>query len=212
MNVFDARLPYVADDWIKSIDGNKLKCSMFFTYGARDLELAHQVTYYLLTNANFQVVLSAEFIGKHSFSVAKGWSLAEDRPNQSDYDIATEFALESIKRFQTDIEFNIDLSNFAYKPKRIREKKGVIAYFYPSRGEDDCSMCNLCENDCPVKAFDADSGETNRKLCIMCMHCVTICPDKVIHIGDGSQFFENFVKHTGLTKDVVDQKKSKIIF
>jgi len=210
--VFSARLPYVADDWMKSIDGKNLKCSMFFTYGARDLEIAHQVTSYLLTQANFQVVLSAEFIGKHSFSVGKGISLAEDRPNQSDFDVVTEFALESIKRFQADIEFNIDLSGFAYKPKMITEKKGAFAEFYPSKGHNDCSMCLSCEKECPVGAFDATSGETNRKLCIMCMHCVTICPDEVIHIGDGSQFFEIFLNQTGLTEDVVAQKRSKIIF
>jgi ferredoxin len=209
---FSGRPPHVADDWMKSIDGKNLKCSMFFTYGARDLELAHQVTYYLLTQANFQIVLSAQFIGKHSFSVAKGVSLAEDRPNQLDFDVATEFALQSVKRFQTDAKFNIDLSDFTYETVRIEETKGVFAIFYPSRGKDDCSMCELCEKECPVKAFDAISGETNRKLCLICMHCVTICPDKVIHVGDGTQFFENFVKQTGLTEDVVEQKRSKIIF
>ncbi|MBY9021544.1 MAG: hypothetical protein KGD67_10815 [Candidatus Lokiarchaeota archaeon] len=40
----------------------------------------------------------------------------------------------------------------------------------------------------------------------------TICPDKVIHVGDGTQFFEFFVGQTGLTEDVVEQKRSKIIF
>ena len=210
--VFYARPPYVADDWMKSIDGKNLKCSMFFTYGAVDLEIAHQVTYYLLTQANFQVVLSAEFIGKHSFSVAKGWSLAEDRPNQLDFDIATEFALQSIKRFQTDVKFNIDLSDFTYERREFIENKGAYATFYPSRGKDDCSMCYLCEEECPVKAFDAISGETNRKLCIKCMHCVTICPDKVINVGEASQSFENFMKRTGLTEDIVEQKRSKIIF
>ncbi|MHA1235532.1 MAG: EFR1 family ferrodoxin [Promethearchaeota archaeon] len=210
--VFGGRPPTVAEKWMKTLKGRNLKCSMFFTYGARDLEWAHQTTYYLLTQANFQVVLSAEFIGKHSFNVAKGCSLAENRPNQLDFDIATEFTLQSIKRFQTDIKFNIDLSDYTYKRKRIRKTKGPFAIFYPSRSKDDCSMCYLCEKECPVKAFDATSGETKRKLCIMCMHCVTICPDKVIHVGDASQFFENFMKQTELTEDIVDQKRSKIIF
>ncbi len=210
--VFGGRPPTVAEDWMRTLDGRNLKCSMFFTYGARELEWAHQVTYFLLTEANFQVVLSAEFIGKHSFNVAKGWSLAEGRPNQLDFDIATEFALQSIIRFQKDTKFNIDLSEFSYKPVKTEETKGPYAKFYPSRGKDDCSMCYLCEKECPVKAFDAISGETNRKLCIACMHCVTICPDKVIHTGEVSQLFEKFVDDFGLTEDVVEQKRSKIIF
>ena len=93
--VFGGRPPTVVEEWMRTLKGRNLKCSMFFTYGARDLEWAHQVTYYLLTQANFQVVLSAEFIGKHSFNVAKGWSLAESRPNQLDFDVATEFTLQS---------------------------------------------------------------------------------------------------------------------
>jgi len=171
--VFGGRPPTVAEKWMKKLKGMNLKCSMFFTYGTRDLEWAHQVTYYLLTRANFQVVLSAEFIGKHSFNIAKGCSLAENRPNQLDFDIATEFALQSITRFQKDSKFNIDLSDFTYKRKRIRKTKGPFAIFYPSRSKNDCSMCYLCEKECPVKAFDATSGETKRKKCIMCMHCVT---------------------------------------
>ncbi|MHA1106282.1 MAG: hypothetical protein ACTSPN_11295 [Promethearchaeota archaeon] len=44
------------------------------------------------------------------------------------------------------------------------------------------------------------------------MHCVTICPDKVIHVGEVSKLYERFVNRFGLTEDVVEQKRSKIIF
>ena len=73
--VFGGRPPTIAEEWMKTLDGKNQKSSMFFTYGARDLEWAHQVTYYLLTQAKFQVVLSAEFIGKHSFNVSHSRSL-----------------------------------------------------------------------------------------------------------------------------------------
>ncbi|MHA2393129.1 MAG: EFR1 family ferrodoxin [Promethearchaeota archaeon] len=210
--VFGGRPPTVAEEWMRTLDGKNQKCSMFFTYGARDLEWAHQVTYHLLSQANFQVVLSAEFIGKHSFSVGNGWSLAEDRPNQSDLEVATEFALNSISRFQKDTTFTIDLTDFAYEPREVNELSGEWVKVYPSRIEKDCSMCYLCEKECPVEAFDAKSGITKRKLCITCMHCVTICPDQVIHIGDVSQLVKAFLEHTGLTKEIVDNKKSRIIF
>ncbi|MFW9971611.1 MAG: EFR1 family ferrodoxin [Candidatus Odinarchaeota archaeon] len=210
--VFGGRPPIVAEEWMSTLNGKGQKCSMFFTYGARDLEWAHQVTYYLLSQANFRVVLSAEFIGKHSFSVANGWSLAEDRPNQSDLEIVTKFALNSISRFQKDIKFTVDLSSFTYEPLETEETTDEWAKFYPSRVENDCTMCYVCENECPVNAFDAESGTTNRKLCITCMHCVTICPDGLIQIGDVSQLFKDFLKRTGLTKEIVDNKKSKIFF
>jgi len=210
--VFGGRPPSVVEEWMKTLNGKNRKCSMFFTYGARDLELVHQITYYLLTQAHFQVVLSAEFIGKHSFNLAKGWSLAENRPNQLDFEVATEFALQSLTRFQKESEFSINLSEFTYKPKKTRELHGFWANFYPSRDIDDCSMCYLCEKECPVKAFDAFSGKPNRKRCIQCMHCISICPDKVIHIGNVSKLFEKFKNRFGLTEEVVKRKRSKIIF
>lgn len=210
--VFGGRPPTVAEEWMRTLDGRNQKCSIFFTYGARDLEWAHQITYYLLTQASFQVVLSAEFIGKHSFSVAEGCSLAENRPNQLDMDIAAEFALQSLTRFKKDIDFNIDLSGFSYRPNKTKESTGPWAQFYPSRDQKECSMCYICEKECPVRAFDAESGETNKKLCLACMHCVTVCPDEIIHIGDVAQFFKQFVDRLGLTEEVVDNKKSRIIF
>jgi ferredoxin/flavodoxin len=214
--VYGGRPPNVAEEWMRTLEGKNQKCSMFFTYGARDLEWAHQVTYYLLTQANFQVVLSAEFIGAHSYNVGEGWSLAEGRPNQLDFDIATQFAMQSVNRFQGDLLFDIDLSDFVYEPIETDETEEVsdlFALFYPFRKNDDCSMCYLCEKECPVKAFNADLGDPKKELCIRCMHCVTICPDKVLQIGDLSQLFkEHFIDKRGLTEDVVEKKRSKIVF
>jgi ferredoxin/flavodoxin len=209
--VFGGRPPSVAEEWMSTLNGRNQKCSMFFTYGARDLEWAHQVTYYLLTRANFRVVLSAEFIGSHSFNVAEGWSIAKDRPNQLDFEVATDFALQSINRFQKSVDFKIDLTGFSYKPKKFKESKGIWAELYPSRENRDCTMCYLCEKECPTGAFNANVGETNRKLCITCMHCVTICPDRVITVGDGSRLFTYFTDRLGLTQDVIELKRSKII-
>jgi flavodoxin/ferredoxin len=210
--VFGGRPPIVVEEWISVLDGKNQKCSMFFTYGARDLEWAHQVTYYLLTHANFRVRLSAEFIGRHSFNVADGFSLAENRPNQSDLEVASRFAIESLTRFQKENEFYVDLSDFTYKQLEYKEWEGEWAKFYPSRIKKDCSMCFLCEKECPTKAFDAVSGKTNKIKCIVCMHCVTICPDEVIHTSEVSQIFQEFLKRFGLNKDIIKNKRSKIKF
>ncbi|MFW9820457.1 MAG: EFR1 family ferrodoxin, partial [Candidatus Thorarchaeota archaeon] len=210
--VFGGRAPSVAEEWIRTLDGKNQKCSMFFTYGARDLEWAHQATFYLLTKANFKVVLSAEFIGRHSFNVSERFSIAEGRPNKGDLEIATNFAKESISRFQKDSKFNIDISDFTYIPREIEESEGLLAFAYPSREEGYCSMCYLCEEECPVNAFNPIIGKTNRKLCIKCMHCVTICPDRVIHIGDITEIYKYFIDELGLTADVVQRKMSKIIY
>jgi flavodoxin/ferredoxin len=208
--VYGGRPPNIAEEWMTRLNGRNKKCSMFFTYGARDLEWAHQITYYLLTQSNFQVVLSAEFIGRHSFNLA-GWTLAKDRPNENDTAIATKFALDSLILFQNNLHFEIDLSDFTYKPRIHKEVKGEWAKFYPFREKNGCSLCTLCEKECPTGAFIANKGTVNKQLCIHCMHCVYICPDKVIRTGDVSTIYTYFKEKLGLTREVVDNKISKIL-
>ena len=209
--IFGGRIPIVAEQWLTKLEGKHQKCAMFFTYGGRALEWAHQSTYYLLTQAHFSVVLSAEFIGKHSFNVAMGWNLAEGRPNALDLEVAKEFALTSISRFQVDSNFEIDLSQFSFHPQKTKETKGKWAKVYPFKSQKECRMCYLCENECPVDAFDAKLGKANRKCCIACMHCVSICPDHVITVGNLTDLFNNFIKRLSLTNDVVNAKQSKIL-
>ncbi len=209
--VFGGKIPIVAEQWLTKLEGKHQKCAMFFTYGGRALEWAHQSTYFLLTRAHFKVVLSAEFIGKHSFNVAKGWSLAEERPNALDLGVAKKFALLSISRFQNDSDFEIDLSEFSFRPQKTKENKGEWANFYPFKTQEECRMCYLCEKECPVSAFDAELGKANRKCCISCMHCVTVCPDHVITVGNVKKLFNYFIERLGLTKEVVKEKKSKIL-
>ena len=209
--VFGGRIPIVVEEWLSKLEGKNKNCAMFFTYGGRAIEWAHQSTYYLLTRANFRVVLSAEFVGSHSFNIADGWNLAESRPNEFDLKVAEQFALESIVRFRDDSFFDIDLSGFSYRLQRTKISKGMWAKLYPHKTQKECQMCRLCEMECPVNAFDAESGKTNKKLCICCMHCVTICPDQVINVGDVSKLFTYFTERLGLTQEVVNKKKSRIL-
>ncbi|MFW9995348.1 MAG: EFR1 family ferrodoxin [Candidatus Odinarchaeota archaeon] len=211
--VFDARLPTVAEDWLQTINVRQKRCSMFFTYGARALELAHQVGYHLLREAGFEVVLSAEFLGRHSFNVAEGWSLAEDRPNAEDRQTAKEFAEKSFERFMSSkVDWNYELEDFTYQKQEHGVVTGLFSIFYPLREEKECSMCKQCEEECPAKAFDATTGVTDKELCILCMHCVYICPDGVIEVGDATELYQKFKKHHKLTDEVVMNKKSKIIY
>ncbi len=210
--VYGGRLPIVSEEWLQTLNGYQTKCSMFFTYGARALEWAHQVAYHLLTNVNFDVILSAEFIGSHSFNVAKGWELARDRPNDSDYKVAKEFAKLSYKRFQLQInDWHIDVGSFIFQKQEQILSKGPWKTFLPFRGEKNCSMCYQCERECPTESFNADTGKSTNGVCISCMHCVLICPEKVIKVGDASEIFKRFAKKNNLSNENVLAKKSKIL-
>jgi ferredoxin/flavodoxin len=209
--VYGGRLPTVAETWLSNLKGEKI-CSMFFTYGGRELEYAHQTGYFLLSKADFKVFLSAEFVGKHSFNVAQGWDLASDRPNSHDISIAKEFALESLKRFQsTDVKWDYDTIGFDYQPRVIKEIHGSFDIFFPYKTRD-CRMCYRCEKECPTDAFNLLLGKATNGVCIQCMHCVTICPDNVIEVGDATELFHKFKTSLDLSLENVKNKISRIIY
>lgn len=210
--IYVGRLPTVVEAWLDTLHVEK-QCSMYFTFGGRELEWGHQTGYYLLSKkANFTVVLSAEFVGKHSFNVAKGWDMASDRPSSHDIGIAKDFALESLRRFQSnDIKWDYNLENFDYQPKVIKESTGPFAIFLPFKTQD-CRMCYLCERECPTSAFNLALGKAKNGVCIQCMHCVTICPDSAIEVGDATELFQRFKTSLKLSLENVRNKKSRIIY
>ena len=93
--VFADFAPSVINAWLPTLDGKGVRCTQFFTYGARTTGYAHFHTLLLLEQAGFQVMFSAEFLGRHSFNVG-GWQILPDRPNEQDYALAREFAAFSL--------------------------------------------------------------------------------------------------------------------
>ena len=213
--VYFGRLPTVAEAWLNALKDTlhvEKQCTMYFTYGGRDLEWAYETGFYLLSNVNFTVVLAAEFLGKHSYNVAKGWALASDRPGSNDILIAKEFAHESLKRFQTKAEkWDCNLEGFDYQPRVTKENHGPFAIFFPFK-TGDCRMCYRCENECPTNAFNLSLGKGKNGVCIQCMHCVTICPDEVIEVGDATKLFQRFKMSLSLSLEDVKNKKSRIVY
>ena len=206
--VFAGRLPRIAEVWLTEQEGKSRPCAMFFTYGGRLLENANQITYHLLTRASFRPILSAEFLGRHSFNVAKGWTLCEDRPNPEDLRIAREFSQKTIELIRDpEFHFRIDMSKFHYTPATVSNPTQRSA-FHPSRFGEKCSMCRLCETECPVNAMNADIGEVNLGTCLQCMHCVSICPDHALKTDDVTEIFPNFMDRWHLTSENVEKKQS----
>jgi menaquinone-dependent protoporphyrinogen IX oxidase len=63
------RAPRVFRDWLKTLDGQGKKSSMFFTYGGFGVHPTHYSTREILKEQNFIVVSSAEFLGAHTFNI-----------------------------------------------------------------------------------------------------------------------------------------------
>jgi ferredoxin len=190
---------------------------MFFTYGARTAGYAHFHTKMLLEQAGFDVRCSAELLGRHSFNVG-GWQVLPDRPDERDFRVAREFVRVVIERVQDDSLKGFDLQkpfgyHHAVKAKQSKAEKTERGWFHPTRVTDECRMCRQCETRCPNQAFDAETGLSDPRRCILCMHCVYICPDKALKLDERveTEAYPDFLADFNLTDAIINAKTSKIL-
>ncbi|MBN2041327.1 MAG: EFR1 family ferrodoxin [Spirochaetes bacterium] len=214
--VFGDFAPGVINDWLAKLKGNGTNCATYFTYGGRSTGYAHFHTRSLLKGAGFTVQFTAEFLGRHSINLA-GWNLIPSRPDNNDFTIAKQFANLAVERFTADSAKPFCLQTpFAYDAKlaflKNIEKKPERAPNQPVRIQENCSMCRLCETECPNQSFNADTGLSDPLKCISCFRCVYICPDKVIKVDDKmKEFYPHFLMQWSLTEEMAAAKKSRII-
>jgi ferredoxin len=214
--VFSDFAPSPINEWIPTLDGKGKPCAMFLTYGGRTTGYAHFHTKWLLEEAGFRVGFSAEFLGRHTFNVA-GWHMLPDRPNEQDFTVAREFAQLAVERFSQDSAKGFALQkpfgyNAVMEVLKTKKKSAERGLRHPVRYTEGCSMCRMCEVECPTEAFNADKGLSDPLKCIECMHCVYICPDKVLKIDDRMRdAYGPFLKNWSLTEEMMREKRSKII-
>jgi len=208
--------PSLINTWLPTLEGDGKPCAQFFTYGARTSGYAHFHTMQILEQAGFHVLLSAEFLGRHSFNVG-GWQILPNRPDQQDFTVARQYAVLALERFSTHPAPVFKLQKpFGYHQAitahQNQPKRSERAWTNPVRITVDCSMCRDCETECPTQAFSADTGLSDPADCIECMHCLYICPDQVIEIDKRmKQAYSDFKAFWHLTEPMMRAKKSKII-
>lgn len=207
------RAPRVVRDWLRTLDGQGKKCGMFFTYGGFGVHPTHYSTRQILTEQNFLVVSSADFLGAHTFNLG-GWKAMEDRPSGPDFETAKAYAEKTWKRFTGEDD---GILGELEKTQHTEEHLDAIESFrfkvvtqLPTRNGDDCSMCMVCEESCPTGAMDAASGQADRENCIACLSCVANCPDNALQINDmaGSWAFKLDLENA--TEESIKGQKSRI--
>ncbi len=209
--IYGRKIPVVTKKWLATISGNNQRCGMFFTYGGPMRGGIHNETRALLEARNFVVIASAELLGKHSFNVAKGWELLKGHPNVDDFDITKEYTHKLLEKFTRaiiePIEFLVAEDNLL--PLDPNRKRIRMITQHPTRRDKECCMCRDCEELCSTGAFSADFGKADTEKCILCMRCVSICPDQVIEINDMTECFQDFVESLGLTPELLASRKSQ---
>jgi len=212
--VYANRAPRVMREWLAELDGKGKKCSTFFTYGGVEVHPAHRSTREILESRQFKLVSSAEFLARHTFNIA-GWEAVEERPDNSDIQVARDYAARTLERFQevdppVPPEFPAG-KDYETLDQTEKGMKQAIQQF-PSRQGEDCSMCMECEEQCPTDAITAEGGEADTDKCILCLRCVYVCPDQVLSISDMAPLFQAVMQRNNETKESLSKKESRSYF
>ena len=212
--VYSDFAPKAVNSWLPTLEGRGTRCSLFFTYGGRTTGYAHFHTAMLLAQAGFQLLLTSEFLGRHSLNIGT-WRALPDRPNGQDLALARQFATLSLERFIQEEPVPLQLQKpFGYNhavPALDAPSTGERHWAHPTRAADACSMCRLCETQCPTQAFNADAGLSDPACCISCLRCARECPEHVITLGAAQIPYEAFLKNWNITETMLNAKESKII-
>ncbi|PKN35823.1 MAG: 4Fe-4S ferredoxin [Deltaproteobacteria bacterium HGW-Deltaproteobacteria-19] len=207
------RAPRLVREWMRTLDGQGKKCSMFFSYGGFGVHPTHYSTRKILEEQGFIVVSSAEFPASHTFNIG-GWRAMAGRPDVTDFAAAKEYAERTYKRFTGEdpaVTGEFEKTDYTEETlDAIEAFRFKVLTQLPGRGGDDCSMCMICEELCPSGAMNAEPGEADKEKCIACLGCVHNCPDSVLKINDMSQGWALKLQMEQITEDEMRKKKSRI--
>ncbi|WP_027185570.1 EFR1 family ferrodoxin [Desulfovibrio inopinatus] len=211
--VHSLRAPRIMRDWLETLKGNGIKCSMFFTYGGFMVFPAHGSTAEILTRKNFTLVSSAQFPGKHTYNYG-GWDAFPNRPDKREFELAKKYTELTYKRFTGEdqqILSHLDKGDFTDNQLDSFEKlRFKIVHTLPRRKENGCQLCELCEHSCPTGAFDATLGRAHPDLCIACLRCVSICPDNAITINSTKESWSMKLSMSKLSEAELNNQMGKI--
>lgn len=213
--IYSVRAPRVCREWLRNFNGQGKKCSVFFTYGGFGKDEAHYYIQKLLNEQNFVLVSTAEFLGAHTFNLG-GWKAAEKRPNENDFIVAKAYTKKTVKRFISEDTVPLKLFDRpAYSSEQLDQAENMrfqLVSSLPSRGATKCSMCGICETQCPTNAMDAVKGVASREKCIACFKCIKNCPGNVLFTNDLSYAWEKKLAYHSMTKQMIDALESKLYF
>ena len=213
--IHSMRSPRLFRDWLATLTGGGKRCAVFLTYGGFQVHPAPFDTCRRLTERGFVVVGVATFPGAHTYNLA-GWQAMQGRPDQQDLDLAAEYAEKLYPRLSGQDQAVVgELNPGPYSQQQLDEFESFrfkMGAMLPSRKGAECSMCMLCQEQCPSGAMDAETGEADPAKCILCLQCVKNCPDEVLKVGDMSPSFQPKMDKDKETPESLRQKRGELYF
>ena len=160
--VYAGRIPALAADLFRQIDGHGMRAIVAVVYGNRDYDDALLELADIAVNDGFDVIAAGAFIAQHCIFP----KVANGRLDASDMAVAADF-MERAK--ESD---NLDISTI--KGNRPYKKPGAVP-LQPQTDENECLSCGVCARECPTGAIDPVTLATDKNKCITCCRCIAVC-------------------------------------
>lgn len=167
--VFGGRIPAIAIEKIKGLEGAGKKAVTLAVYGTRAYEDALLELNHAVEECGFEIIASAALIAQHSIVPVVG----SGRPDAKDVEDIQKFAERVLEKIEHGQVGKVEVSgNFPYKNHMTVAATPISM--------SACNKCGACEAVCPTGAIcmTADGAMTELEKCILCMACVAHCPMK----------------------------------
>ncbi len=167
--VFGGRVPMAATSNIRKLKGNGTKAILVAVYGNRAYEDALLELKNTASLAGVCCIAGVAAVAQHSIMN----QFAAGRPDLRDERTLTEFS-ERIKGITGQKTVKAEL----WVPGNDPYKEYKVVPVIPKTGKE-CNQCGLCAEECPAGAIPKKNPMlTEPEICISCMRCVVICPQK----------------------------------
>lgn len=166
---YGGRVPSIALERMSKLKGNHAKAILVVSYGNRAYDDTLKELEERVKDKGFHCVAAMGAIARHSIM----HQFATNRPDEADKVQLIQFTKTIMNKIKNGIiEETLSLpGNNPY-----REYNGVP--LKPKAGKG-CVKCAICAKACPVGAIPIEEAQkTNDKLCISCMRCIDVCPNK----------------------------------
>ncbi|MDR1160650.1 MAG: EFR1 family ferrodoxin [Syntrophomonadaceae bacterium] len=203
--VYAGRVPNVLLKYLNTIVGNGAIAVPVSLYGNRNYDDALIELRDILEKDGFHTIAAAAFIGEHSFST----TLAQDRPDQKDMEIAHAFADQVTAKVKdgTDLDSGSpihvegvpDPYRGYYQP-RDRKGNSIDIRKVKPLTDDTCTNCMICAELCPMGSISYEDVKEFTGICIKCCSCIKNCPINARYYEDPGYLYHKQELEEGLVR------------